>query len=213
MIKYCCDRCRAESFDKMQSFSYEEYAKDANGAILMSFPRFVNLCDDCHAKYQQLPDVDIDEFIGMTNNDIELRLYKFNVGDIVITSTGGIGKIVDVCECDKCEERGFYELLARMNNGSYNLYITNADKENGFKHFYRIGNYIFGNFDKDRVQKNINGVKQKINSVKQRIAGVSQEADELQKALAMYTQQMNTLCSLNKIVHEDDEELDWLDTV
>lgn len=35
--------------------------------------------------------------------------YNFKVGDKVVTVYGETGVIVDICTCDNCKERGFYE--------------------------------------------------------------------------------------------------------
>lgn len=72
----------------------------------------------------------------------------FKVGDEVITDDGRVGTIIDICTCDRCKGRGFYEPRVEMKIGSQ-IYITDTDKENGFISYYKIGDKVFGNiYDK-----------------------------------------------------------------
>jgi hypothetical protein len=70
----------------------------------------------------------------------------FKIGDEVITDDGRVGTITDICTCDKCKKRGFYEPMVEMKIGSQ-IYITDTDKENGFISYYKIGDQVFGNID------------------------------------------------------------------
>ena len=85
--------------------------------------------------------------------NMNIKDYKFNVGDEVINIYGVKGKIIDICTCEKCEERGFYEPLWHANNEYFDdtdYYITNYDAECGFQDYYKIGNYMFDHkFDRD----------------------------------------------------------------
>lgn len=72
--------------------------------------------------------------------------YDFQVGDEVITSIGEVGIIDYICKCVHCKERGFYEPHV-ISQGSEFILITNNSKENGFKNFYKIGKYTFGNIN------------------------------------------------------------------
>lgn len=86
-----------------------------------------NLCDKC--EYEELT-------------------CGFKIGDEVITSDGCVGIITDFCTCSKCKERGFYEPEIEMKVGSQ-IYITDTDKSDRFKDYYKIGDKIFGNiYDK-----------------------------------------------------------------
>ena len=76
--------------------------------------------------------------------------YEFKVGDEVITTDGRRGVISDVCHCQNCYDRGFYEPTWIDDSGNYN-YITLFDKEYGFKLYYKIGKYRFCDFNKDEV--------------------------------------------------------------
>ena len=40
---------------------------------------------------------------------MNIKDYKFNVGDEVITTDGQHGKIVEICNCESCRSRGFLE--------------------------------------------------------------------------------------------------------
>ena len=79
----------------------------------------------------------------------------FNIGDEVITSDGRKGKIVDICHCEECERRGFYELKVLYDEDDEAEYITNDDKERNFCDFYKIGNTIFGNADMSKIDSGI----------------------------------------------------------
>ena len=75
----------------------------------------------------------------------------FNIGDEVITSDGRKGKIVDICHCEECERRGFYEPKVLYDEYDEVEYITNYDKERNFRDFYKIGNTVFGNADISKI--------------------------------------------------------------
>lgn len=79
----------------------------------------------------------------------------FNIGDEVITSDGRKGKIVDICRCEECERRGFYELKVLYDEYDETEYITNDDKERNFCDFYKIGNTVFGNADISKIDFDI----------------------------------------------------------
>ena len=79
----------------------------------------------------------------------------FNIGDEVITSDGRKGKIVDICHCEECERRGFYELKVLYDEYDETEYITKDDKERNFCDFYKIGNTVFGNADISKIDSGI----------------------------------------------------------
>lgn len=141
MIKYFCDRdcCKKEIKDMM----------------ITSIDGF-HLCNNCANKFYIMrsrldEDNIIKKFINMTDEDFELSCYDFKVGDEVITCEGLIGVITDICDCEKCKERGFYEPQVKTILGSSGIYITDTEKNAGFPSFYKIGNHTFGNIDLDYI--------------------------------------------------------------
>lgn len=87
--------------------------------------------------------------------------YIFNIGDEVITDDGLVGKIIDICTCERCEERGFYEPVVDFGDG-YNNYITHWDNVDGYSQYYKIGDYIFGNLDLKSVESIIDRLEERL---------------------------------------------------
>jgi hypothetical protein len=111
------------------------------------------MCDTCYALLESIKDKiniyvtsEVEKFCNMTDEEIELLRYTFKVGDEVITDDGRVGVITDICDCERCKERGFYEPVVEMKIGSQ-IYITDTDKKNGFISYYKIGDRVFGNID------------------------------------------------------------------
>ena len=77
----------------------------------------------------------------------------FKVGDQVITDDGCVGVIESICDCPSCKIRGFYEPTVKTEIGLYGIYITDTDKNNGFKSFYKIGDRVFGNIDEQEERR------------------------------------------------------------
>ena len=86
--------------------------------------------------------------------------YKFEIGDEVITSYGETGKVIDICECEQCAERGFYELIVRYDG--YTDWITIGEAKNGFENYYQIGKYIFGNKCLNKLEYDIKCLEEKL---------------------------------------------------
>lgn len=154
MIKYFCDRCRNEF--KSNGLMLPIYARDSFGAKIV-FACEKHLCDKCAKKFNMIKDrlKYEEDFFDMSDEDIALMEYDFKVGDEVITSTGQVGIIESICDCERCKKRGFYEPSVSLIHGVYDIYITDNDKENGFSSFYEIGKYKFGNIDKDSINRDI----------------------------------------------------------
>lgn len=154
MIKYFCDRCGNEF--KSNGLTIQVYARD-NLGVKIVFACEKHLCDECAKKFNMVKDrlEHEEDFFDMSDEDITLMEYDFKVGDEVITSDGCVGVIENICDCDKCRERSFYEPKVRLTKGAYDIYITNNDRDNGFSSFYKIGKYKFGNIDKESIKRDI----------------------------------------------------------
>lgn len=154
MIKYFCDRCNNEV--KSDGLAVPIYARNGMGVKLL-FVGDKHLCNECVKKFNMVKDrLEYEEdFFDMSDEDIALKEYDFKVGDEVITSDGCVGVIENICNCDKCRERGFYEPKVKLTKGAYDIYITNNDRDNGFSSFYKIGKYKFGNIDKESIKRDI----------------------------------------------------------
>ena len=99
----------------------------------------------------------------------DIRGYKFKIGDEVITTEGKVGKIISICDCDKCKARGFYEPFWVAEDSEWSRCISKFTAEDGFYGFYKIGKYRFNDFDKNSVLSAIddceNRLKQLINLI------------------------------------------------
>lgn len=149
MIKYFCDRCGKEE-SKGEIRTIQRFAYDGLGNKIV-WMRNDHLCKECDEKFMAIHDKlkNEEDIFDMTDEDIELLRYTFNVGDKVIASDGRTGTIVEICTCDRCKKRGFYEPKVQMDIGVAQIWITDTDKENGFRSFYQIGNRVFGNIDNE----------------------------------------------------------------
>lgn len=106
----------------------------------VDYPAIVEFIKNCSVYYEDV---------------IENEIGLFRVGDEVITSDGRKGKIVDICHCEECERRGFYELKVLYDEYDETEYITKDDKERNFCDFYKIGNTVFGNSDISKIDYDI----------------------------------------------------------
>ena len=158
MIKVFCDRCGKEITDNVNTVTEETEAIDCRDNVVAKWTDIAHYCDEC------------------MRNDLT---YGFKVGDQVITSTGQVGKIIDICTCDKCKEREFYEPVVEVEIGNGSIWITDNDKKVGFKSFYKIGDQVFGNLDEDDVLEDIGITKREIR--------------ELQEELIQYDAQLNVV--------------------
>lgn len=155
MIKVFCDKCGKEITDHANAVP--KRATDGRGAVLFDCGTDL-YCDECMKD-------------GLT--------CGFQVGDEVVTSTGEVGKIIDICTCDNCKERGFYEPKVEVEIGSGAIYITDNDKRVNFRSFYKIGDQVFGNLDEDAVLYDISTTKREIR--------------KLQEELIQYDAQLNVV--------------------
>lgn len=85
---------------------------------------------------------------------------EFRNCDVVISTSGRVGYIKDVCHCDKCKERGFYEFeINWIDNPEEYDYVSVYDFKNGLeKRFLRIGEHTFEK-KKSNVVKEIEEIK------------------------------------------------------
>lgn len=82
--------------------------------------------------------------------------YEFRVGDEVETIDGMVGKIVSICHCEKCAERGFFEPRWETPDGKYSDYITVYQKNCCFPDYRRIGKYVWNHeTDEEKINENI----------------------------------------------------------
>lgn len=82
--------------------------------------------------------------------------YEFRVGDEVETVDGMSGKIVSICHCERCAERGFFEPKWETLDGEYSDYITVNQANWGFPYYRRIGKYVWNHdTDEEKSTKNI----------------------------------------------------------
>lgn len=168
MVKYFCDKCGNEF--KEFGLAIPIYAYDGLG-VRLTFLDQKHLCNECASKFKMVKDRlnHEEDFFEMTDEDISLMEYDFQVGDIVVTSTGETGFIDSICDCRNCKARGFYEPRVKLTEGVYDIYITDNDKNNGFSNFYKIGKYVFGNIDKESIQRNIDAEEHNIKAATARL--------------------------------------------
>lgn len=81
--------------------------------------------------------------------------YDFHVGDYVEDIDENVGYIDFICDCDKCEERGFNEPRIRYTSGKTD-YITVYQLEHLDKSYKRIGKYEFAK--KTPIVKSIDSI-------------------------------------------------------
>lgn len=105
---------------------------------------------------------------------MDIKDYNFKVGDIVITTRGEIGHIEEICYCELCAKRGFFEPTWRVENEVCARYITKCDAECGFDEFYRIGEYRFNEFNKSELYAEIASCEKELKKLKNQLAVIEQ---------------------------------------
>lgn len=157
MIKVFCDKCGKEITYNVNTVIEETEAKNCCDNTVMKFASAsYQYCDEC-----------------MENN----LTCGFKVGDEVITSTGEVGRIIDICTCDRCRERGFYEPTVEVKIGNNSIYITDNDKRNNFSSFYNIGDKVFGNIDEDAIKDSIKSVKEQVYKLQSELIELNLQLD------------------------------------
>ena len=160
MIKVYCDRCGKEIIGKTFKVIEEVEAVDGLGHVLIKFPKEIHICDEC-------------QYNEMT--------CGFKVGDQVITDDGRVGIIESFCDCESCKKRGFYEPKIKMEIGNYQIWITDTDKKNGFMNFYKIGDQVFGNIDKESTLNDIKYKKDEIKSYQKELIRLKEQLNVVKK--------------------------------
>ena len=87
--------------------------------------------------------------------------YSFNIGDEVIDKWGRCGKIVEICDCERCKLNGWNDIAIEYKDQS-RFGVTHWDRDNGFDRYYKIGQYVFGNTDLYRVNYAINFLEKRL---------------------------------------------------
>ena len=173
MIKIFCDKCGKEITRNVNTVIEETEAKNCCDNTVMKFASAsYQYCDEC------------------IENDLTCG---FKVGDEVITSTGEVGRIIDICTCDRCRERGFYEPTVEVKIGNDAIYITDNDKRNNFSSFYNIGDKVFGNIDEDAVKDSIKSVTNQIYKLQSELIELNLQLDVI-----------NILKKKNKTIHNEE---------
>lgn len=182
MIKMVCDRCKKEVSTITRLPHTEEVY--AHSVKLMEFHiADYDLCEECIEKMKKIG-VDIADFMKMSDEEAELALYTFKVGDQVITDDGRVGIIKEICTCPSCKVRGFYEPFVKLERGLYDIYITDTDKDNGFRSFYKIGDKVFGNIAEEcdeEIKQEIKARQQEIISLEAQLSVVKKLKEEKEK--------------------------------
>lgn len=195
MVKHICDKC-LEEVSELHLISTTTAAVDIHGAVVASWDRTIcELCSSCNEKLEKL-DITIAEFMTLPMKDIDLLYNSFKVGDEVITDDGRVGVIESICTCKSCRNRGFYEPSVKNKiEGSDQIYITDTDKRNGFISFYKIGNRVYGNIDKDALSR-------RLDSINKEIQRLSKEKKTLREQITV----------LNELKQDQDDQdgFDWL---
>lgn len=71
---------------------------------------------------------------------------KFNIGDFVENRDGRIGYISDICHCDECKKRGFFEPTITYSDGTTD-YISNYSVKTVSSDYKQIGTQKFSTED------------------------------------------------------------------
>lgn len=116
---------------------------------------------------------------------MDIKDYKFDVGDEVITVDGRHGKIVDICDCEMCRSRGFLEPFWQPFDGGTEVCISVDIASADFDGYYRIGKYRFNDFDKSSVLQHISDRESELCKLNAQLTFIEQQehATDPEKAL------------------------------
>lgn len=91
---------------------------------------------------------------------------QFHEGDYVESRDGKIGYISDICHCDECKKRGFFEPTIQYLDGTSD-YISNYSVKYVSKDYKQIGTQ---KFDNDYYEKEIETLKHQLEMEKSKSA-------------------------------------------
>lgn len=182
MIKYFCDRCGKETKKEARFIPKDVARGGRDNSIMFIFDNGI-LCEECAKKFDVIKDKlkHEEDIFDMSDEDIELLRYTFKVGDEVITSTGEVGHIDWICDCDNCKEHGFYEPHVEVEIGVGSIYITDNDKRRNFRSFYKIGERVFGNIDEDSLDYSIQSKQSQICELQEDLVQLNAQLDIIKK--------------------------------
>ena len=125
--------------------------------------------------YRFLGSIQYSEYVKLSFEEIQIpnRLIennipdiKFHIGDFVEDMDGKIGYISDICLCDECKERGFFEPTIQYLDGTSD-YISNYSVKRISKDYKQIG---IQKFDNDYFEKEIENLKHQLEMEKSKSA-------------------------------------------
>lgn len=105
-----------------------------------------------------------------------MELKEIKIGDKVFTADGRVGKVIDVCKCEECQECGFCEPFVEYTDGE-TAHITVYDCRTEFTNFYMIGKNLFGNKISEEE------MERRIAEQRERCKVEAQKLDNLRKQL------------------------------
>ena len=142
---------------------------------------------------------------------MDLKDYKFNVGDEVITTEGVRGRITGICDCSECQKRGFYEpfWVAEDHRDGFSKCIDKFTASCGFVGFYKIGEYRFNDFDKGEVLRNMGYCETELRRLNKQLKLIEElEKDMFQVETKLSGAVLNSNLAVLDCSHLTDEEID-----
>lgn len=139
--------------------------KGFNGLFNSVMFEFYELINGEFFKYDIFKDPDYNPYIKIktyTFTAIDGKKRTFNIGDLIITSDGKLGKIINFCKCTECKQRGFFEPSVIIYDLDKSIdYISCYDFKDNFRSYYKIGEELFG---EKPIKDNINSIIEKFNN-------------------------------------------------
>lgn len=111
---------------------------------------------------------------------MNIKDYKFHVGDEVITTEGERGRITSICTCERCQERGFHVPFWAGEFDKWEHCIDKFTAENGFSGYYKIGEYRFNNFDKAEVLQCMAACERELQKCRKRLETIEEIIEEIE---------------------------------